>query len=269
MIGTGPYLRFSNAFEDLAGTPSELRAVFVMAWDDVTVRYRRTLLGPWWMALAHLVLMLGIGYLLGNVFKQAVGHYVLYVGLGLTSFAPIVGALAEGPGLFLRYKNWILGTTYPLSSYAVRSLINIFVVMAHQVPAIALLWIVFKQPVSWTMPLAIPGLLLMGVFSTGVMLFLAPIGTRFRDLAPATQALTSLLTILTPIYWEKTAATGAGSLFLLANPAYHLMQVVRAPLLGEVPTTMNWTISIGAAVFMFVLGVLSMWRSYWRISVSL
>ncbi|MEH0194909.1 ABC transporter permease [Caulobacter sp. CCNWLY153] len=269
MIGAGPYIRFRNGFEDLLATPRDIRAIFVMAWDDVTAKYKRTILGPWWLALAHLAMMLGIGFLLGAVFKRPFLEYVVYVGLGLTFFTPILGALADGPNVFLRYKTWILGSSYPLASYVIRSVLNMLVIMLHQLPAILLFWVLAKLPLHFHMLLSIVGLFLTVLFAVGVMLLLGPLGVRFRDLGPATQALTSVLTILTPVYWDKGALNGATNPVLVANPAYHLLQIVRGPLLGDFPTTLNWVAGGGAAVLVFVLGALVFSRSYWRISVSL
>jgi len=269
MIGAGPYIRFKNGLQDLAAVPGDFRAIFVMAWDDVTVKYKRTLLGPWWVALAHLVMMLGIGFLLGAVFKRPFLEYVVYVGLGLTAFTPVIGSIADGPAVFLRYKSWILGSNYPLASYIVRSLMNMLVIMLHQMPAILLFWILAKQPLHPIMVLAIPGLALMLMFGAGVMLCLAPLGVRFRDLAPATQALTSLLTVMTPIYWDKGSLNGNANPILLINPGYHLLQIVRGPLLGDAPASLDWIIGGASAVLVFALGAIIFNRSYWRISVSL
>lgn len=269
MIGAGPYIRFKSGLADLLATPFEMRAIMIMGWDDVTAKYKRTLLGPWWLALAHLIMMLGIGLLLGSVFKRPFLEYVIYVGLGLTFFTPIVGSLSDGPSVFLRHKLWILGSSFPLASYVVRSILNMLVIMLHQLPAVILFWILAKQPLHPQMLLAIPGLAIMLVFAAGVMLFLGPLGVRFRDLAPATQAMTSILTIMTPIYWDKGALSGASNPLLLVNPAYHLLQVVRGPLLGDIPTATNWAIAGGSAAIALLLGVIVFSKSYWRISVSL
>ena len=269
MIGAGPYIRFRNGFEDLVSTPRDLRGICIMAWDDVTAKYKRTVLGPWWLALAHLVMMLGIGFLLGNVFKRPFLEYVVYVGLGLTFFTPVIGSIADGPSLFLRYKGWILGSNFPLASYVVRGILNMLVIMLHQLPAIILFWVLAKLPVHFHMLLSLVGLAIMLVFAAGVMLLLAPLGVRFRDLAPATQAFTSVLTILTPIYWDKGSLSGSHNPILLLNPGYHLLEIVRGPLLGDFPTSVDWYLSCGSAAFVFALGAFVFSKSYWRISVSL
>ena len=268
MIGAGPYIRYKNGLQDLLAVPGDFRAICVMAWDDVTAKYKRTLLGPWWVALAHLILMLGIGALLGNVFKRPFMEYVIYVGLGLTLFTPVVSSLSDGPTVFLRYKTWILGSNYALASYIVRALMNMVVMMLHQAPAIILFFVLGKIPLHASMLLFLLGLPVMLVFSIGAMLCLAPLGVRYRDLTPATQAFTSLLIIMTPIYWDK-GQLGAHNPVLLINPAYHLLQIVRAPLLGEYPSALNWGVACGSAVALFVIGAVIFHRSYWRISVSL
>jgi len=51
----------------------------------------------------------------------------------------------------------------------------------------------------------------------------------------------------TPIMWMVGSARG---LHLVAdfNPAYHLIEIVRAPLLGAAPRPLSWLVAVGLAL---------------------
>ena len=64
-----------------------------------------------------------------------------------------------------------------------------------------------------------------------------------------TQIVSSLLQIafyITPIIWMPSLLPARASMMLLdPNPVYHLLAIVREPLLGQAPTITNWLVSIG------------------------
>ena len=59
-----------------------------------------------------------------------------------------------------------------------------------------------------------------------------------------------------------------GYVYLDINPFYHLIEVIRAPLLGSAPTTISWLVSIGMALIgwiitLYVYGKYKNRISYW------
>ena len=50
------------------------------------------------------------------------------------------------------------------------------------------------------------------------------------------------------------------------NPIYHLISIVRAPLLGQAPTTTNWLVSLGVTVAGSALAFALFARYRWRIA---
>ena len=67
------------------------------------------------------------------------------------------------------------------------------------------------------------------------------------------QIVNSLIQVffyVTPIIWMPNALNPrAANLLVEPNPVYHLIQLVRAPILGTSPTLLNWGVSLGIAVF--------------------
>ena len=81
------------------------------------------------------------------------------------------------------------------------------------------------------------------------MLILAVICARYRDMTQIVQNAMQVLFYLTPIIWSVALLPDrVGVAWLQINPFYHLINVVRAPLLGHEVTLINWAVVIGLAV---------------------
>jgi ABC-type polysaccharide/polyol phosphate export permease len=73
------------------------------------------------------------------------------------------------------------------------------------------------------------------------------LSTRYRDIPQVIATVIQVVFFLTPIFWSPNALPNRPA-FILLNPFYHLIEIVRAPLLGEVPTMTSWVFCIGMAV---------------------
>ena len=79
-------------------------------------------------------------------------------------------------------------------------------------------------------------------------LFLGTVCGRYRDVPPIVQSAMSVLFFLTPVLWDRHTAK-QNSLFVDLNPFYHLIEVVRAPMLGNPPPPLSWlVVSVMAVV---------------------
>ena len=72
-----------------------------------------------------------------------------------------------------------------------------------------------------------------------------------------------------PIIWMPGALSArSANLLVETNPVYHLLQIVRAPILGSSPTVMNWTVSVlvallGSAIALWFFGKYKKRIAYW------
>ena len=51
---------------------------------------------------------------------------------------------------------------------------------------------------------------------------------------------------LTPIIWKPELLADRVA-FVLVNPFFHFVELVRAPLLGQAPSPLTWTVALGVA----------------------
>ncbi|NDH69110.1 MAG: hypothetical protein EBY22_14655, partial [Gammaproteobacteria bacterium] len=56
---------------------------WVLAWQEIKQRYRRSVIGPFWISLSTAVMVSGMGPLYGILFGQAVSNYVQHLAISL------------------------------------------------------------------------------------------------------------------------------------------------------------------------------------------
>ena len=58
------------ALEDITATFRQLRLVTVFGWQDIRQRYRRSVLGPFWITVSMAVMIAALGIVFGAVLKS-------------------------------------------------------------------------------------------------------------------------------------------------------------------------------------------------------
>lgn len=239
----------------------------LLAQDDIRGRYRRTMLGPFWLTLSHAIFVVGLGLSFSIILGQPLDQYFVYLAAGMTVWVLISTSLIDSPTIFMRGYNLLYSYDLPASVHIFRVVLSQFMMFAHHL-LIYLAALVFVNNVAnWNTLLAIPGLIVLGVAMTGWSTLLAVIGARFRDIGPGIAALTQMAFMLTPIFWERSHLRGF-EWFALMNPLYHFVEVVRAPMLGRAPEPLTWFVTIGSALALLGLGLaVYAWKrrnlSYW------
>jgi ABC-type polysaccharide/polyol phosphate export permease len=79
-------------------------------------------------------------------------------------------------------------------------------------------------------------------------MLVAIISARFRDIPQIVQSITQAAAIMTPVFWLPDRIPARYHLILDLNPFYHLLQAVRAPLLGAGVAPHTYLFLAGMAV---------------------
>jgi ABC-type multidrug transport system fused ATPase/permease subunit len=87
--------------------------------------------------------------------------------------------------------------------------------------------------------LFVPGMLNVLVNLHALSISLGVVCARFRDVALIMTSVLQLLMFLTPVFWLPDALPSRAH-FILYNPLAQLLDVVRLPLLGDIPAPGTW-----------------------------
>lgn len=232
-------LDISNAFRRYA-------LVGMLGWQDLRQRYRRSILGPFWLTISMGIMIATIGLVFGQIFKSPMHVFLPFLTIGMVLWAFIVSTITEGCAGFITANNIIKELPLPLFVHILRLIWRNVLVMFHNFAIFPIVLLVMGTPLHAIAFLSIPGFLILVANLTWLALLLGIFCTRYRDLPQIVASILQVFFYLTPIMWLPSLLSNHARIYLFDfNPFYHLIQIVRAPLLGEIPTNSNWTVSLG------------------------
>lgn len=231
------------------------RLAFTLGWLDIKLRYRGSLLGPLWLTLSTAVMIGALGVLYAALFHMNLREYLPFLALSQVLWAFLSSLISDGCVCFTSSEPLILSNRMPLSVHAIRALVRGVLILAHNVIVIVIVDVWFRVWPGEALPLVIPGLLLWMVDCFAIALFLGAVGARFRDIPPIVGSIVQIAFFITPVIW-KPAQLGVHAWVLPFNPFFCLLEIVRAPMLGEVPSQMTWLM---AGVFSLLLFAATWW----------
>lgn len=219
----------------------------MLGWHDIRKRYRRSVLGPFWLTLSMAVMVASLGYIYGSLFRFDMTDYLPFLAISMAMWSFIAAVLNEGCSSFLEFDTLIKHVRMPLSVHALRIVWRNLIIFAHNI-------VIFLALAVWTGLdpgagglLALPGLGLLVLNGVWVSLLLGMICARFRDVPPIVASIVQLLFFVTPVMW-KPELIGHNHLIVALNPIFYLLEVVRGPLLGTPPGLTAWAAALGVTV---------------------
>lgn len=213
-----------------------------LGWHDVRQRYRRSTLGPIWITLATVVMVAGMTVLYGGLFKQDLKTFLPLVTAGVVIWTLIAGCISEGCNAFISASATIRQIPSSLTVHVFRLIWNQLIYFLHNFIVIPVVFILVGAPVTAKTLLFFPGLLLLVLNLSWIMLLLATVGARFRDVPLIVQSMITLLFMMTPVAWRADFLPPEKQWVAFLNPFTHLLEIVRAPLLGTSPSLAQWAV---------------------------
>jgi lipopolysaccharide transport system permease protein len=185
-----------------------------------------------------------LGGLYSTLLRQKISDYLPYLGMGLVTWGYIAAVVNEGCATFIGSAYLIKQLRMPLSIHVCRVVWRNFVIFLHSLPVIiiALFW--FGHYPKLEFLLLIPGLLILALQGLWIGIVLGLLCARYRDVVPIVANLLQITFFFTPVMWSPEILKGRAWVAEL-NPLYHLIQIIRAPVLGTAIELRSWVWSIG------------------------
>ncbi|RZN35409.1 ABC transporter permease [Bradyrhizobium sp. Leo121] len=238
-----------------------------LGWNDILQRYRRSLLGPLWLTASMAIMVVALGVIYAQIFKIALHDFMPFLCVGLLVWGFISSMLTEAGTLFTGAESYIKQIRLPYSVYVYRFIWAKIIIFAHNFVIYFGILLYFQIWPGGTALFAIPGFLLVVLNGALTSLYLGMVSARFRDIPQIVASVVQILFFLTPIMW-KPELLGGNSVLMNLNPFYHIVELVRAPMLGQMPSAVNYgaVILITAANFLLAAAFFVRFRariSYW------
>jgi len=231
---------------------------FTLAWFDVVLRYRRSMLGPLWLTLSMGLMLLGVGPLYATLTNVPLSTFFPYITLGITLWMFLVGSINEGCSTFITAAPYLKQADYPGSVFVWRTLTRNVIQLLHSIVLYVPVAIWAGIRPSPIMLLAIPGFMLVVVNLHAASITLGMLCARFRDVPQIVASLLQMLMFLTPVFWLPESLPPGRLQIVFSNPFAHALVVIRDPLLGVLPSQQSLVflavftcINVGLAALVF------------------
>lgn len=225
----------------------------MLGWQDIKLRYRRSNLGPFWITLSMAITIYSLGILYSHLWKITYQNYLLYFASGLLTWTLILTIVNESANVFLEAKGYLLQIRIPITVFIMRLILRNCIVFMHNILAVVPILIYYHNALNWHTLLVFPMLIFIlmpaFIFST----LLAILGLRFRDIGQLVTSLMSLAFFVTPIMWMPANLPAKFQLVIQLNPFAQFINLVRAPLMGQLPSEYSFFFVLALSIFGFIL----------------
>jgi len=219
---------------DIRGSLRRSHVALYLAWSDTRARYRRSVLGPFWLTLGTAVGVVGLGWLWSELLKIDRASFIPSLTAGLVVWQFLAGCITESAGVFVKQSNVIRNLNLPYFLHPLQLVLRHFVNLAHNLVVYIAVAVILAVPVTWSTLLVLPGIILVLLNLLWAALLFGMLGARFRDIEYAMSALIPLLFFISPVLYRPAYLPFSADLIWL-NPLSHLIEVIRDPLLGVTP----------------------------------
>lgn len=228
--------------------------LFFLAWRDVKVRYKQTLLGIIWVVIQPLLLTLVFTVFLGKLVRvPSTGvPYPLMVYTGLLPWTFFSSALLNSGSSIVQNAHLITKVYFPrivIPAAAIGArLVDLAVSFVILIGLLAYYGVgVGKQ--IWMLPFL---LLLLTMFTLALGMFISAINVKYRDVGMMLPVIVQLGMFVSPVLYQLSLVPESWRALYIWNPLVGIITGFRSSLLGD---PMSWPalgISVGFTIVMFL-----------------
>src|SRR4051794_39090757 len=164
------------AWRDVAESFRLWRLSLTLGWFDIRLRYRGSMLGPFWLTLSTAVMVAALGILYSRLFKMDLAEYLPFVAISLVLWGVLSTLIGEACTCFTIAEGMIRSMRLPHSVQAFRVVVRTLLVLAHQVLVILAVYLYLDAWPGTAALAAIPGLVVWILDGVAACLLLGPIG---------------------------------------------------------------------------------------------
>jgi ABC-2 type transport system permease protein/lipopolysaccharide transport system permease protein len=240
------------AWQDVKDSIRLWRVWATLGWSDILQRYQRSIIGPFWLTASMAVMVIALGVLYSELLRIDIADLMPFVCVGILVWGFVSSVLNEAGSLFTTQALYIKQIRLPYTVYVWRFVWSKAIIFAHNFVIYLLVMLNFRVWPGGSVLLAVPAMALVFFNALLVALYVGMISTRFRDIPQIINSITQVVFFVTPVFW-KPELLGRSRFVVDWNPFYHVIEIVRAPLLGRWPSTVTIEVVLGITVFNLVM----------------
>lgn len=231
--------------------------VFLIAINDVKLRYRNSILGFFWSILEP-ILMLGVLYLVfTNIFNNSIENYPVYLFLGIIIWYTFSRATSMGQTSLLDKAGIVSKIYFRREIIVISSVLTSFIMMCFEFVAFSFFLVVLQFIPPSTILLLPLVLIILFVLTLGISFLLSVFTVQFRDLKFVWQIALQVGFFSVPIFYQFSLLPEHIRKILELNPLASIIDTShRLVIYGTLPTLNETLHIILFTLTIFILGLL-------------
>lgn len=218
------------------------------SWLDIVTRYRRTRLGLLWLLAPVMLFTFITGPLYAKLFHRDMASYLVHIGMGYAVWRMLSMVVSDAINSLRNNKSFIMDGHVRLTDYALGSIAKAIFYFVFSM--IGMLGVLAWSPAvpGWALATLLVSVPIVVLNLFWIAYCIALLGARSPDFGQVLQTLLMMGMLFTPIIWEgdRFPPDSVAGIIVRLNPAYHLLELVRPPLYGNLPES-------GSMVFVAVM----------------
>jgi lipopolysaccharide transport system permease protein len=209
---------------------------YTLAWRDIKVRYKQTVIGIAWSIVRPLLTMLVFTFVFGRIAKMSTNDnipYTIIVFSGLLPWQFFSNSLAECSNSLIGNSNLISKVYFPRLIVPASSIITSFVDFVISFFILLILFIYYKFIPSWHIIFMPFFILLSFLASFGVGLLLSTLSVKFRDFRYIVPFILQLGLYVSPVGFSSSVIPNKWKLVYSFNPMVGIIDGFRWCIIGD------------------------------------
>jgi ABC-type polysaccharide/polyol phosphate export permease len=240
------------AWRDFQVSLIDWRMWLLLGVNDIRQRYRRSRLGQFWITLAMATTIVTLGFLYAFLFHQPLADYLPYLGTSFVVWGLLSNIVLDSCSVFIGAEGYLRQVPLPKSVFVHRMLVRNAITFLHNIIIVPPLYIIFGVPLHWSLLLALIGIAFILLNGIWIGLFLGTICARFRDMPQIIASLVQVAFYLTPVMYRRGQLPEKWRRLFHLNPFQSFLDIVREPMLGNMPPLIAWEVAGLVTVIGFI-----------------
>jgi len=232
----------------------------VLAWRDLAVRYKQTVIGAGWAIIRPFITMLVLTVIFGRIAKlpsDGTAPYPLMVFAGLLPWSFFSTGLSEASNSLISNSNLISKVYFPRLIVPTATVVVAFVDFLITFLMLILLMAWFQYPPGWQMLMLPAFTLLAFLASIGPALWITALNVKYRDFRYIIPFIVQFGLYVSPVGFSSSVIPEEWRLFYSLNPIVGVIDGFRWCILrGQTPLYLpGMAASICVAAFFLWFGI--------------
>jgi lipopolysaccharide transport system permease protein len=233
--------------------------ILFLAWRDISVRYKQTILGASWAILQPVMIMVVFSIFFGKFthLRTEGMPYPIFSYAGLLPWQYFANAVNNGSNCLVNNKSLVSKVFFPRLVVPISTLLPGLVDLAIASVVLILMMFYYHVGLSWRL-LLIPPLIGLAVLAAlGPVLWLSALSVYYRDFRYIMPFMVQILMFTSPVAYAIVQVPEKWRLLYSLNPLVGVIEGFRWALLGtHVDLVLPLTFSFGISLLLVLTGAL-------------